>query len=261
VKAVILSAGQGKRLLPFTESRPKCLLRLAGRTLLEWQVRALAANGITDVVVVTGFATDMVEAVLDQIRLPGVRIRARYNPFFAIADNIASCYVAFPEMDGPFVLVNGDTLFEPAILATALAEARLAITITIDRKPAYDTDDMKVQVAERRLQAVGKTLPPETVNGESIGMLVFRDGGGALFRDAVEAILREPDGPRRWYLSAIDRLAKAGVVGATSIAGRRWAEVDFPEDVGRAEDLVQACLAGVVDDTATAVAMAAGAGA
>ena len=62
MKVIILSAGQGSRLLPLTEDRPKCLLDLGGDTLLGVQLKALKAGGATDVVIVTGFRTAAVEA-------------------------------------------------------------------------------------------------------------------------------------------------------------------------------------------------------
>jgi len=245
VKAIVLSAGQGKRLLPLTESLPKCLLPLGGRSLLEWQLRALAANGVDEAVVVVGFAADTVEAVLADIDLPGMRVRTLFNPFYSIADNIGSCYVALPEMTGDFLILNGDTLFEPAVLATLLARATAPVNVTIDRKSQYDADDMKVCLdGGRRLRAIGKTLPPDSVDGESIGMLLFRGDGGRHLAAAIQAVLREPDGTRRWYLSAIDWLARSGDgVEAVSIEGHQWGEVDFPADAERARRLVEGWVA------------------
>ena len=244
MKAVILSAGQGKRLLPLTENRPKCLLPVSGRTILEWQVRSLVANGIDDVVVVTGFHADAVERAIQRMPLPGVRVRSLLNPFYAVADNVGSCYVAGPEMTGDFVLLNGDTLFEPEILAQALARARRPITVTVDRKERYDSDDMKVRCEGDRLTRIGKKLPLDEVDAESIGLLVFRGEGGARFQGELEALLREEDGLARWYLYVIDRLASTGIVGIASIHGLEWGEVDFPVDLARAEKLTAGWIAG-----------------
>ncbi|HYH19628.1 MAG TPA: phosphocholine cytidylyltransferase family protein [Azospirillum sp.] len=241
MKAIILSAGQGKRLLPLTDQRPKCLLPFAGRTLLEWQLRTLAAVGVGEAVVVTGFGADGVEAMLAGLDLPGMRVRALFNPFYGVADNIGSCFVALPEMTGDFLIVNGDTLFEPAVPKTLLVRAAAPVTVTIDRKERYDADDMKVCLdGGRRLRAIGKTLPPDSVDGESIGLLLFRGDGGQRFAEAIQAVLREPEGTRRWYLSAIDRLARTGDgVEAVSIEGLQWAEVDFPADAEHARRLVE----------------------
>src|SRR3546814_19400138 len=87
-KAIILSAGQGSRLLPRTRDLPKCLIEFNGRSLLGWQVAALVANGIQDIVVVTGFRTERVEDhALELYRDTGARVRTLFNPFFQVADN------------------------------------------------------------------------------------------------------------------------------------------------------------------------------
>jgi L-glutamine-phosphate cytidylyltransferase len=240
LRAVILCAGQGRRLLPLTEFLPKCLLRIAGRPVLEWQLRALAANGVSDVTVVTGFGAEEVEAALRRMGPVADGARTLFNPFFAVADNIGSCFVARELLrSSDTVLLNGDTVFEPAILRRALRSPDAPITVTIDRKPAYDADDMKVSVEGTRLRAIGKTLRPEETDGESIGLLLFRGRGGAEFAKGIEAVLRRPDGLRRWYLSVIDALAPAGSVRVASIEGLSWGEIDYPGDLARAEDVVR----------------------
>lgn len=233
MKAIILSAGQGKRLMPLTEDRPKCLIDLSGKSLLEWQILGLAEAGVTEAVVVTGFRADRVEAALAGMDVPGITLRTLYNPFYALADNTASCWVARAEMDGPFLILNGDTLFEPAIAKRLLSQATAPITVTIDAKDGYDADDMKVQTAaDGSLMRIGKTLPLDIVNGESIGFLCFTADGGRRFAAEVEKTLRTPEGLRRWYLSVIDTIAQdAGMVGTVSIQGLEWGEMDFPDDV------------------------------
>ncbi|HVI29791.1 phosphocholine cytidylyltransferase family protein [Hansschlegelia sp.] len=235
MKAIILSAGQGRRLLPLTAETPKCLIPFSGRPLVEWQVRALAEAGVTDIVVVTGFEAGKVEAALEAIRLPGVTVRATHNPFFELADNLASCWIARHEMKGPFLILNGDTLIEPEIARRVLADPAVApITVTIDRKAEYDTDDMKVRTQGDRLLAIGKTLPNDLVTGESIGFLRFTDDGCRAFVAEIERLMRSEEGLKRWYLSAIDGIARYhSIVGVRSIEGLEWSELDFPADLDR----------------------------
>ncbi|MBC7906838.1 MAG: phosphocholine cytidylyltransferase family protein [Rhodospirillaceae bacterium] len=237
-KAIILSAGQGKRLLPLTEQRPKCLLPLGGRTILEWQLAALAANGIRDVVVVTGFRAEAVEAVIRARPDDGLMVRPLHNPFFQVADNIGSCFVARFEMaDSDFVLLNGDTLFHPDLFARARAQASAPITVTVNRKDRYDGDDMKVRLDGTRLTAIGKTLPPEQCHAESIGLLFFSGEGGRIFIEALDQIIRRNDGLTRWYLSVIDELAAKTTIGTADIQGHEWCEVDYPKDLPAADRL------------------------
>lgn len=238
MKALILSAGQGSRLLPLTADTPKCLLPIGPLSLIEWQLQSLAACGVDEVVVVTGYGSEQVEAALDRWRRPELSIRTVFNPFFNVADNLASCWLARQEMDRDFLILNGDTLFEPDILKTVLASPSAPITITIDRKPCYDSDDMKVQVEGDRLVAVGKVLSAEVTNGESIGMLLFRKNGPTLFADMLDQFMHTPEGLKTWYLRVIDRLAKTGAVKAASIEGKAWGEVDFLEDLESARQMV-----------------------
>jgi choline kinase len=239
-KAIILSAGQGKRLSPLTDTRPKCLVELSGRTVLHWQLRHLRQAGITEVVVVTGFAAETVEAEIAGLDLPGMTVRTLFNPFFGLTDNLATCWLARGEMVGDFLLLNGDTLFEPAIAERLIAAPSAPITVTIDRKAAgYDADDMKVLTDGDALRAIGKTI--ETYDAESIGFLRFNPEGAALFTKIVEAALRTPEGLKRWYLSVINQIAQDhDVVRVRSIEGLDWAEMDFPEDLPRNRELAAA---------------------
>lgn len=235
MKAIILSAGQGKRLFPYTETTPKCLLDIMpGTTLLGWQMAQLAAAGIEDIVVVTGFCADRVE---QEVRRSHGFCRARtlFNPDFASSDNLRSLWMARGEMTGDFLLLNGDTLFTSGVVETLLGAPRRPIAVTCARKDRYDADDMKVLLdADGRLQRIGKSLDPELTDAESIGMLLFRGKGVAIFRDAVDRAARAADGDRVWYLSVIDRLAAHHRVDTVEIASGDWCEVDFPVDLQRA---------------------------
>lgn len=233
-RALILSAGQGSRLLPHTQDMPKCLLDLAGRPMLGWQLLALAEAGVPEAVVVTGFRSELVEQELPGLAPPGMRVRALFNPFYKVADNLASCWMARSELNGPVLILNGDTLISPAIVRTLLGAAPADITVTIDRKAAYDDDDMKVITSGERLRAIGKKLAAGEVNGESIGFLRFATRGAAAFVAEIERVMRTQEGTGLWYLSAIHKLANSGtMVGVAPIEGMAWAELDYPADLQR----------------------------
>ncbi len=233
-------------MLPLTAERPKCLIELSGRTLIEWQIDMLARGGVKRIDVVTGFMTDMVDDVLAGIDDPRVTITPRFNPFYKVADNLGSCWIARDAMDGDFLILNGDTLVSEEIVRKVQAGhegGQWPITVTVDVKPAYDSDDMKVERADGgrsdRLLHIGKTLTAAQSNAESIGFLAFRGDGAALFRDAVRAAMRTPEGVQHWYLKVIDGLAPTGKVGTLSIEGMGWAEVDFLNDIEIATKLTE----------------------
>lgn len=237
-RAIILAAGQGSRLLPLTEQLPKCLLDLGGRSMLEWQLHALAEAGVPEVVVVTGFRSDLVDEAIKKVAPEQLRVRTSFNPFYKVADNLASCWTVRAEMQSPFVIANGDTMFDAQIARRLLDAPSAPITVTIDRKPQYDDDDMKVQVEGDRLRAIGKKLTAEQANGESIGFLRFNAEGAKAFTGELERTMRTPDGTGLWYLSAIHRLANSGVdVRVASIEGLDWCELDFAADLEQARAL------------------------
>lgn len=235
--AIILSAGQGSRLLPLTAERPKCLIDFSGRSLIAWQIDMLARSGVEHFHVVTGFMTDLVEAELDGLRKQGYDITVHFNPFYKVADNLGSCWIAREVMVDDFLILNGDTLISPEIAEKVQLIAGWPITVTVDVKANYDSDDMKVNRVGEKLLAIGKTLTAAQSNAESIGFLAFRGEGVRLFRDTVEAFMRTPAGVENWYLKIIDSIAPTGKVGTLSIEGKGWAEVDFLNDIEAATAL------------------------
>lgn len=237
MRAIILAAGRGSRLLPLTENLPKCLLAVGGTTVLSLQLDTLEAAGVDEAIVITGFMAGSVEAEVAD-RTGPMRVQTLFNPFYQVADNLASCWMARAFMEDDFVLINGDTLIEPALAKKVVQSPKNSIQVTIDKKPEYDSDDMKVSLDGTELTAIGKTLSADETNGESIGFLRFMGDGPKLFRDKLHQMMRTGDGVGAWFLSAIDALAKTDTVIATySIEGMIWAELDTMEDYSAIKEL------------------------
>ncbi|MGI9372340.1 MAG: sugar phosphate nucleotidyltransferase, partial [Hyphomicrobiales bacterium] len=187
MKVIILGAGQGKRLLPLTEDVPKALLDIGGRRLVERQVDAFVASGIKEFVVITGYAHDaMQEALRGLASELNVEIRTVYNPFFAVADNLASCWMARQEMTGDFIQVNGDNLFKPDLVEHFLSAPHREVTVAVSHKGSYDADDMKVMMDGERVTEIGKMLPLEAVDAEAMGFYLFKGEGGPKFVEVIE---------------------------------------------------------------------------
>ncbi len=238
VKAVILSAGQGSRLLPLTKDKPKCLLEIGGQTILGWQIEALRSAGVSEIAVVAGFRHDLVEAHLSELQYPGMTLRTHFNPFFQAGDNLATCWLVSHEFTGNCLLINGDTLFSADLCRSLLKAEEQAITVTVDHKECYDEDDMKVALDGGRILDIGKTIEVHTVGGEAIGMIRFMGQGGEMFRRAVDHQIRTENGLKKWYLSAVQELARHGQTHAHSISGMVWGEVDNHKDLEAATEMV-----------------------
>src|SRR4029078_1195361 len=143
MKAIILPAGQGSRFGHLVDNRPKCLIDFNGRTLLDRQLDTLEANGVLEAVVVTGFSDELVDEAIAR-RSSGPVVRTIFNPFYKVADNTGSLFMAREELSGDCLVWNGDTLGSRARMRRVVGNDRNGICVTIDRKESYDEDDMKV---------------------------------------------------------------------------------------------------------------------
>lgn len=227
--AVIVSAGRGSRLLPLTETMPKCLVPVGGRAILDHQLDALTEAGLTNAVVVAGYRADQVEAHLSR-RRGGVAARMIFNPFWDAASSIASVWAAHTHMTGPFLLMNGDTVFEGRVIAAALAAAGSGVNLAVERPDTFELDDMRVAIDGDRVTAVAKTLPADIATHRSLGLIVSRDGDGGGYVEALRRVMDAPDGLHAYHHDVIDLLARERGVTAIEIAGG-WREIDRPQDI------------------------------
>lgn len=221
--------------MPHTRSLPKCLLPVQGdRPVLEVQLRALRDAGVQQVRIMVGFEAEKVDAFLATRPVEGIEVETHFNPFFDSTDNLVTAWLARSEMRGEFLLLNGDTLFEPDVLRGLLAGPAAPITLVVNGKPSYDADDMKVSIGtDGRIQAVSKTIADERVSGESIGLLRFAGAGVEAFRSGLDRAVRTRRGMRAYYLAVIDELAAEFAVETFMMTGMWWGELDSPEDLLR----------------------------
>ena len=230
MKAIILSAGQGKRLLPLTAKQPKAAIKIEGKSVLEWQLQELSKCEVDEVLVVTGFGADKIDTIVEKQSL--VTTKTLYNPFYLQSDNLGTCWVAQHEMQSPFMLINGDTLFEASIVRQLLkSDGHNPITLVTDSKDLYDDDDMKIILKNNKISSIGKTIDRSKVDAESIGMMAFSKEGAALFVGELNTMMRSDCGLKKWYLSAINATAQKCSVGICPIDGLQWCEIDGPEDL------------------------------
>jgi choline kinase len=233
VQAVILAAGFGSRLRPLTDDRPKALVSLAGRPVLDRTLDALLEAGVKSVIVVTGYRRDRVDAFL--AARGGSEVTTVENPAYADTNTLASLLVAAPWLDEDFLLLDGDLVFEPAVLRPLLEPGtRLAV----DRSRPLDDDAVKVSLEGVRVAAVGKQLDAGCVPAaESIGIArVDRASAAPLFARGRE-LLRQ-GGRQSYYEAAFQRLIAGGhYLEVADVTGLRWVEIDDHEDLQRAESL------------------------
>lgn len=231
MKAIILAAGQGTRLLPFTRDHPKCLVAVEGKPILDHQLDALRASGIDDVLIIGGYQIGRLEQHLSQMPAatrPGLLL----NPFWKVANSIGSVWAARSQLDRPFLLMNGDTIVAPDLIAGALAAQQPGVGLVVEKARLFAQDDMRVAVAGGRVRAVGKELGDEASH-RSLGLILASGAGPFAYRDALEHVIGGEGGAQRFHHAVIDRLAAADAVHALVTASPLWIEIDRPEDIAR----------------------------
>lgn len=235
MKAIILAAGKGERLMPLTSDTPKSLLELEnGTTLLESQLITINKTAIGKVVIVTGYLTEKIESKVQRYSKEyNIDIQIIYNPFFDISNNLLSLWQARHEMESDFIIINGDDIFNDSVLLGLLEhDKNELITMVIDRKETYDEDDMKLIVENGRILEVSKKIPLNEANGESIGMIRVSGEAKDIMVDTMERMVRNKKNMQVFYLAMIQELINQGiVVGYHEISSKDWAEIDFHPDL------------------------------
>ena len=233
---VILAAGMAKRLRPLTDTRPKCLLEVGGRTLLQRTVDAMTATGIRELVVVTGYRAEMITAFLTN-HYPDLTFHFLHNADYEHNNNIYSLWMAGQVVRGhDFLLMDSDILCDPETVARVARQEGSALALN---RHDLGEEEMKIVVdSAMNITAISKTCPVEDAIGESVGIeKMTATYSEALFRELDQMI--EHEGlVDIFYERAFERLIPQGhtfrVVDTTDLFSY---ELDTPEDYQQAQRL------------------------
>lgn len=230
--AVVLVAGISRRLMPLTESLPKCLLEVGDKTILDHQLTALKAAGITEVVFVLGYRR---EQIMDHVTAHHPEITARWvinHHFFETNTSYSLWLVRELFRDRDFVYFNGDVLFEPRLLQRVL-DAEAPNSLAVEAKPVGPEEVKVLTDDDGRIRRIGKKLPYGESLGEFIGVARFGAATTPAFIDALQALV---DGGRSgdYFEAALDQIADAERLQVTDVTDLPVIEIDFAEDYARA---------------------------
>jgi choline kinase len=241
LKAIIYAAGRGLRLGPSYARRPKILLEFGSRSLLEWHAARLAAAGIEEMVVVSGYQREeMLRAIKTLPLPPGFEVRELFNPSFT-EGSVLSLHVSLPEIlasKRPLLLMDGDVLY-PGVLLERLVASPHRTVLLIDRDySTADDDPVLVPIAGGRpLEFRKRWSGTADAVGESIGFFKIDPVDfPALSREAEKRLAGS--GRAEPYEEVLRALVLAGRFRHEDVTGLPWTEIDFPGDVEHARQEV-----------------------
>ncbi|MEU5553418.1 MULTISPECIES: sugar phosphate nucleotidyltransferase [unclassified Micromonospora] len=236
---MVLAAGAGRRLRPYTDTLPKALVPVDGEiTILDIALRNLAEVGLTDVVVVVGYAADTVrERQADLERRHGVTLTLVHNDKAEEWNNAYSLWLARDWFARGVLLVNGDTVHPVSIEKTLLAERGPGVLLAVDTLKPLAEEEMKTTFdAAGQLTRITKLMDPADAYGEYIGATLIEPQVAGALADALEATWRRD--PNLYYEDGYQEFAeRGGEVRAAPIGDVSWVEVDNHDDLARAREI------------------------
>lgn len=239
MRAIILAAGVGARLGADGE-RPKCLLEFGGITLLERHLRNLAAAGITDVAVCTGYEAGLLEQAVAGRAQP--RVKTLLNPAFREGSVVSLWTMREALRAGDdILLMDADVLYDGDFLRL-LAATPVHNRFLCDRDFEPGEEPVKICLERGRVVEFRKQLAPDLRYddaGESVGFFSLTAATASALADITEAYVGA-DRRNEPYEEAIRDLvlAQGAAFDVVDVTGRPWIEIDFPEDISRANEQI-----------------------
>jgi choline kinase len=236
---MVLAAGAGRRLRPYTDTLPKALVPVDGETtILDIALRNLAEVGLTDVVIVVGYRAEAVrdrQAALE--KRYGVRLTLVQNDRAEEWNNAYSLWLAREHFTRGVLLVNGDTVHPVSVEKTLLAQRGPGILLAVDDVKVLADEEMKTTFdAAGQLTRITKLMEPTEAYGEYIGATLIEPRVAEALADALEKTWRRD--PNLYYEDGYQEFADSGgEVRAAPIGDVPWVEVDNHADLARAREI------------------------
>lgn len=227
--ALILAAGRGSRL---EQQKPKCLVKIGGKRLIDWQLEALSSRVDGTVHVVAGYRW---ERVRDAV---GDRGNVIVNDRWGDTNSLASFALArdLTRKSSRLMVLNSDVFFHPWMLRF---EGNMVV---YDSSAKFDPEQMKLLIRHDRVVSLSKSLPKKYMAGENVGLWSLLDEELKTAFKAAERILEKK--PQAWVPAALNVVAESHVVRPLDVAGLPWIEIDYPSDLSYARRVVLPAIKG-----------------
>lgn len=232
-KAIILNAGEGKRLRPLTEKKPKCLVRVGNKTILEHQLSSIVECGIKEVILVVGYHHEMIYKKLNEKKFD-LEVTFIRNPIYSETNTIYSLWLARYEMNTDFIFLNGDVFFHVDVMKRLL-NARHGSCLAIDRKKVGE-EEIKVKIEDGLVTEIGKKINPSIADGEFVGIAKFANKINDSFKRKLEEFVKEGK-TKMFFEVAVQHLLNDNKLYEVDVSDLHCIEIDTHTDLNEARNL------------------------
>lgn len=244
MKAIILAAGQGTRLRPLTDHKPKCLVELAGKPLLEHQLATLRGAGINDIHIVAGYCAE---------QLDRSDVTRHLNLDYASTNMVTTLFAAASIMTGEsdLIISYGDIVYEPRVLS-ALNDCNSPICLAVDKEwhrywaarmddPLSDAETLKLEDGNRIVELGKKPESYRDIQGQYTGLIKIRADHVPKLLTTWQQMDKDAqydgkDYPNMYMTSFLQHLIDSGWEARAALIENGWAEIDCPDDLKAALD-------------------------
>ncbi len=235
MKAILLAAGVGSRIRPLTDDKPKSMLDINGKSILERMLENVRAVGIREVVVITGYREDQLKAFIAE-KFSDLTVHFKTNDIYTDTNTGYSLLLTRELVsDDDFIKFDADVVFEEEVLRK-LIESEHETALCIDRNINLEAEEVKVITdSEGKVLEVGKKLDPHKSSGESIGIEKISKNAAKLLYAELDRLMQDKANWQEYYDDSYTTLVNQGVpFAAVDITGLKWVEIDTHEDYQKA---------------------------
>ena len=238
MRFIVLAAGTGSRLQPLTHDTPKCLITVAGRTILERLLeQADSTRRFSEAVVITGHLAEQVASFAHRWSAArSLPVRLVHNERYMETNNGFSLYLAQHLLEEGFVLADGDLVLDPRIIARVATSGRSSLAV--DSSRALDAEAMKCELDDQRLVvALSKDIPAHRAAAESIGLSHLDARDAKAVTRHLAALVQRGELNEYYERAYQDMIVDGWRPGLIDVADLGWEEVDDQRDLERARAL------------------------
>ena len=231
MKAIILAAGRGTRIPQVTKNKPKCLIRINGKTILERQLYYLRKLKIKDIVVIKGFKKNHINYK---------QISYIENKNYKNNEQLDSLFSAKSEFKEDILILFSDIIYDFSIIKKIYHQKKNSISLAVDKNwrnryefrfdhPVDQADKVKIN-KKNNITKIGKKLKLEETNGEFLGILKVSKNGCKVILEKYKKYKKKVNTANKQIHDFLNFLIKRGVVISSTPIKGKYMEIDTFND-------------------------------